>query len=117
MNRTVRKDVMRRYKQMLKDVSGENYHKGEVNCYTCKQCGKVTKTIDVDNGVTPFGIECPHCHGDAMSAFYHDTAPDAPVTHEFYRPTLEETLALVDEHFFTVSHILNGGLLRREKDA
>lgn len=99
---------------MLKTLG--KYHKGEVNCYTCDTCGRVTKTRDADDGVTPMGIECPFCHGDAMSSFYQDIAPDIPVTHEFYRPTLEETLAMVDGRFFTVNHILTEGLIRRSCD-
>ena len=81
MDRAVKRDVTKRYKKMLESVSKEEYYKGKVNCYTCQQCGKVTKTLDVDNGVTPMGIECPHCHGDAMSSFYEDIAPGVEVTH------------------------------------
>lgn len=115
MDKSVKRDVTKRYKKMLRSIEGEEYFKGKENCYTCQECGRVTKTIDVDSGVTPMGIECPFCHGEAMSSFYSDIAPNVKATYEWYRPTLEETLSLVDEHFFTVNHILSGGLLRREK--
>ena len=114
MDKLVKKDVIRRYKQMLKTVSKENYYKDRTNCYVCEKCGAVTKTIDIDNGVTPMGIECPYCHENAMSSFYQDIAPNIEITHEWYRPTLDETLQLASENkIFTVTHILNGGLIRR----
>jgi len=114
MDKTVRKEVTRRYKAMLKEYGKPGEYQGKVNCYTCTQCGRITKTIDKDNGVTPMGIECPYCHGDAMSSFYEDIAPNISATYEWYRPAQEDVLAMVDRQFFTVNHILSGGLLRRK---
>ena len=111
MNAKVKKDITRRYNAMLAGLSEDN--KGQTDCYQCQQCNNVTKTVIVDNGITPMGIECPYCHGEAI---HQDTDyPNIKVTHEWYRPSLDETLALSDSQFFTMSMVLQGGLLRREK--
>ena len=113
MDKALKKDVTRRYNAMLRAYSGQGEYQGKVNCYTCSQCGQITKTIDIDNGVTPMGIECPYCHGEAMSSFYQDIAPNIGVTYEWYRPYLVDVLGMINKQFFTVNHILHGGLLRR----
>lgn len=115
MEKSLKKGIVRQYDKMLKDVAGEEYYKGKVNCYVCQQCERVTKTIDRDSGITPMGIECPYCSGDAMSTFYEDRYPNVEVTHEWVRPTLDEVLQMAEEKkMFSVSHILNGGLIRRK---
>lgn len=114
MERSVKRDVQKRYRDMLESIG--RYHKGDINCYTCNNCGKIIKTIDIDEGETLLGIECPYCHkGDAYSSEYQDIAPNVPVTHEWYRPTLDEVLQMVEEkRIFQSTYILNGGLMRRE---
>ena len=114
MNREIRKDAKKRYGDMLKEFSERKVHKGEMNCYTCSKCGRLTKTIDRDSGITPMGIECPFCGENAMGSAYIDLKPDEKPTFEWYRPTFEETLNLIDKHYFTYRYVLGGGLLRRE---
>lgn len=83
-----------------------------VNVYTCQSCGKHTTTVDVDLGVTPFMIQCPHCKDHAQSACYPKARPipqwvPAP-THEWYRPE-PGTYNPINE-----PHVSKGGLLMRE---
>lgn len=82
-----------------------------VNNYTCQTCGHITKTIDVDHGVTPFIHECEICGEKAFSTFYNDFLPDEWATQEWYRPTLEECYGMTDGE---LHHILNGGLIPRK---
>lgn len=47
--------------------------KGQKNVYVCQLCGGEVVTVDADEGVTPFMIECrstPECEGDMYSSFY-----------------------------------------------
>lgn len=112
MDRSIKKDITRRYKELEKRFGGSG--SGKVSCYVCEKCGLTTKVVEADDGVAPMGIECPYCHGEAMCVNEGDTAPNVSVTHEWYRPTLDEVLAMADGHLFTVNYVLNGGLLRRE---
>ena len=108
MDRSVKRDIQKRYQKMTKEFE---QRVNEVGCYVCEQCGQATKVRQAISGSAPGGIECPYCHGDAFIA--PDTYPNVQVTYEWYRPMLEEVLAMAEEHMFTVNYILNGGLLRR----
>jgi hypothetical protein len=111
------REVERKYADLLRDVeTNEFYTKvdltNRVNCYRCKSCGGITKTIDIHSGVTPFIFECMFCKGDAYSTFYTDIAIAAKPSFEWYRPSLEETLKLRKEPM-TLDHVLQGGLISR----
>jgi len=82
-----------------------------VNCYLCKSCRHVTKTRDIDPGVTPYIIECEDCGKDAYSTFYKDIVPDQSPTKEWFRPTMEQTLQMSEG---MIDHILQGGLDLRD---
>lgn len=86
--------------------------KGDINCYVCPHCGLLRKTINADSGVTPFMIKCDLCGWMMESTFYaaQDISPELEPTHEWYRPSLEETLEASDG---VRMHILNGGLMSR----
>jgi len=82
------------------------------NCYICKECNHITKTKDIDRGVTPMFFTCENCgNSHARSSFYNDIAPELTPTIEWYRPSLEETL---NAHPALQQHILNGGLNYRK---
>lgn len=103
-----------KYKQLILDVQTNPFYTkidltNRVNCYICRECGHVTKTKDVDRGVTPFYHLCEKCGLLAKSTFYKDIVPDKPVTEEWYRPTLEQVLKM-DRNSNMLDHILNGGL-------
>lgn len=103
-----------KYKKMVKDV--ENWMRNidlyyRVNNYICEDCGHVTKTKDVDHGVTPFIHTCEYCGGNANSTFYNDFDPELPVTQEWYRPPLEECYKLPEGD---LDHVLRGGLIPRK---
>jgi hypothetical protein len=95
---------------MIAEQYGSEVNK--IGCYECSQCGRVTRTVQRIAGVVPMGIECPYCHGDSF--FTEDSYPNIGVTHEWYRPALDEVLAMTEGRLFTVNFVLSGGLLRRE---
>lgn len=86
------------------------------NAYTCKACGGVFVTVDVDHGVTPFGTEChasADCHGMAYSSFYPRGPKPPELGHarwEWYRPESYDGLSPGE-----AEHVRKGGLLLRAR--
>ncbi len=69
------------------------------NHYTCPDCGGITITQEMDDGVTPFMLRCrvhdrlvdgaqiPGCYGLAESGFYRGSQDPTQQPHViFYRP-------------------------------
>lgn len=106
-----KRHIERRYNALLKDVETKDFYKvdlsNRVNCYVCTECKHITKTKDIDAGVTPFLHYCEKCGNMAQSTFYKDIVPDFKPTEEWYRPTLKEVLKM---KYNTQEHILQGGL-------
>lgn len=102
------KETTRLYNKMLK--SRNEVEPNKVNCYVCTNCNHITKTIDVDDGVTPFMHTCEECGQLAHSTFYKDIIPQEKPTQEWYRPSLKETLKWRSKNTQMLEHILNGGL-------
>ena len=115
--RSVR-DVTREYNKLIEDVKTNEFYKidltNRVNCYTCS-CGHITKTIDVDAGVTPFMNTCEKCNEIANSSFFKDIAPNQTPTHEWYRPTLKQVLKMRAKEDGLLDHVLQGGLDYRKR--
>lgn len=110
MDRAVRRDIQKRYKRITKEYKGDA---DEVFCYTCDNCGQTIKVRQKDKGIAPMGIACPFCNGDALNAV--DTARNIPVTHEWYRPSLDEVMKMAEEgRMFMLNFVLSGGLVRRK---
>lgn len=113
-------EIERRYNQLIKDVSEKEFYKidlnNRVNCYTCQSCGKITKTKDIDAGVTPFMHSCAYCKSTAYSSFYRDIAPHLEPVEEWYRPTLKQCLEMKPDSGL-LDHVLNGGLDVRKIDS
>lgn len=110
------REVTKKYNEMLQhgEIKGE-VKPNRVNCYKCP-CGHITKTIDVDKGVTPFMHKCESCGGTATSTFYNDIVPHQEPTEEWFRPTLEAVWKMRKKDDGMLDHILNGGLdLRKIK--
>lgn len=105
------REIKRRYAKMLKGKSHLDI--GNVNCYICDKCDHITKTIDIDDGVTPFLHRCEKCGEFAESTFYNDVIPDKKPTQEWYRPTLEQCMKLRKKDESLLEHVLNGGLVSR----
>jgi len=84
---------------------------GKKNRYSCIACKNKTITIDVDEGVTPFMIECftDGCDKFATSAMYM-CPQDLPATHEWYAPDRKERRRLRGGE---KEHVEQGGLLLR----
>jgi len=110
------REVERRYNKLMHDVANDEFYKvdltNRVNCYKC-DCGHITKTKDIDSGVTPFFFSCEKCGRMAKSTFYIDAAPNQTPTIEWYRPTLKE-LMKKRKNVALLEHILNGGLEYRK---
>jgi hypothetical protein len=88
--------------------------KGEKNLYRCYVCGGWIVTIDKDEGVTPFMIDCkakPGCDGPMESTFYRCNQ-GLIAQYEWYRP------GWLRQVFFnrqTKEHVKKGGLILRRK--
>ena len=94
------------------------------NAYFCKDCRKVTITVDIDNGVTPMFILCPECKKEhATSLFYQipgcmrfdmikGIGSILPADYEWYKPNEKETLIMSKEE---ADHVFKGGLLMRKR--
>lgn len=110
---TSQREVERKYNALLKSVKVDDFYTNvklpRVNCYVCQTCKLITKTIDIDSGVTPFMHTCGYCGNVAHSTFYKDVAPHIPATQEWYRPTLKQVLKM-RKHEGLLDHILQGGL-------
>lgn len=103
------------YDKLLEQVKTDDFYlkidlNNRVNCYVCQHCNHITKTVDVDAGVTPFLHGCEECGELASSSFYKDIAPSKEPTEEWYRPNWEEFEKL---NKAVQDHILNGGLSSR----
>lgn len=106
------REVIKKHKKLLENIKSEEYHKGKVNCYTCHVCKHITKTKDVDAGVTPMIISCEKCNNQAQSSFYNDIAPDQEPTKEWHRPPLHAIIKLRSKPS-VLQHVLDGGLMLR----
>ena len=106
------REIERKYNKLLKDVETNDFYKidlnNRVNCYVCG-CGHITKTKDIDAGVTPFMHKCEKCRQMARSTFYKDIAPNQQPPEEWYRPTLKQVLKMRKNEGM-LDHILQGGL-------
>jgi hypothetical protein len=93
--------------------------KERLNVYVCQTCGGAIKTIDREDGVTPFMLKCratKGCDGLMASRFYKaEMSPpelvSAEPTFEWYRPPAEE---LAEWPEAMRDHFLNGGLTIRQ---
>ena len=107
------REIERKYNKLLKDVETNDFYRrkdlsNRVNCYVCS-CGHVTKTKDIDAGVTPFMHKCEKCGQMARSTFGKDVVPHQQPTEEWYRPTLKQVLKMRKNEGL-LNHILQGGL-------
>lgn len=109
------KEIIKKYNELLLKVKTEDFYKidltNRVNCYRCSTCHHITKTKDIDAGVTPFMFTCENCGETATSTFYTDIAHLQEPTIEWYRPSLKQVLKLrKKEDNGMIDHILQGGL-------
>lgn len=93
------------------------------NAYFCKNCRRVTITVDIDEGVTPAFINCVHCKKMASSFMYqvpgcmrfdHIYGKIKPLQAdlEWYKPKGNDYLGLIKEE---KEHVDNGGLISRKR--
>lgn len=112
----MKNEIENQYNDLLHSVKTEKYYTSvdltnRVNCYTCNHCGHITKTKDIDPGVTPMFFSCEKCSSMSTSNFYIDKSPNQLPTIEWYRPTLKEVLDMDNN---VRDHVLNGGLVHRK---
>lgn len=83
---------------------------GQVNVYICESCAGSTVTIDRENGVTPFLIDCQikGCNGVARSSFYAVPQELIP-QYEWRKPTKTEYYQLPVST--RREHVDRGGLM------
>lgn len=107
-------ELTRRYNAVVSDAEKLGKPENRTNCYVCSS-GHITKTIDVDEGVTPMFHQCHYCENMGTSRFYQDFAPDLKPVQEWYRPSLEECIELNRKgELGLLEHILDGGLNVRD---
>jgi hypothetical protein len=95
------------------------------NAYFCSHCRKVTITVDVDEGVTPAFIKCPHCNKSMAQSFmyqipgcmYFGEFKDGkmtilPADYEWYHPIGNNYLCLSKGE---KEHVDKGGLIMRKR--
>lgn len=109
------REIARKYNKLLKSVETDDFYKidlaNRVNCYVCS-CGHITKTKDIDAGVTPFMHKCEKCGQMAQSTSYKDIVPEQQPTEEWYRPSLKKVLKMRKNEGM-LHHIFQGGLCVR----
>lgn len=87
------------------------------NVYTCNKCKGRTVTIDIDEGVTPFMLNCrasgdeETCNGMAESSFYNNPLNLEPQW-EWYRP---DTIERANSSIGMREHANKGGLFIRKR--
>jgi hypothetical protein len=91
-----KKHIIQKYNKakLWAELEATKHSHSNTNCYVCEnpECKKLTKTIDVHPGVTPFIHRCHYCGGTAQSTMYRDIAPDQYPVGQWYRPSIEEVL-------------------------
>lgn len=89
--------------------------KNRKNIYVCDRCAGHIVTVDLEEGVTSFLIQCEAtagCKGMMKSSLYRVYDQSMRASHEWYRPTLVERLTPYDRE-----HVRKGGLLLRRAAA
>ena len=96
--------------------------KNAENEYICPKCRKMSRTVNRDNGTTPFMLLCkatPGCDGHSQSNFYRKTSNDTPKW-EWIAPTPEEFEQWIRDEVAEEyrdglqDHVRNGGMLLRK---
>ncbi len=105
------REVTRKYNEIVKYYEGEDIDlANRVNNYRCPK-GHITKTKDVDKGVTPFMRQCGKdgCEEFGRSSFYNDNYPAMQPTQEWFRPSLKQVIKM-RKNAAMLEHVLQGGL-------
>lgn len=88
--------------------------RNKINVYICPVCHGNTVTIDRDEGVTPFLLDCRasgetgKCKGMAQSSFYQAFHPMPEPAWEWYKPTDPVELSKMSKAMLI--HVAQGGL-------
>ncbi len=91
------------------------YFRGQKNIYTCEKCLDHIVTVDIDDGVTPFMIDCrctEGCDGMMTSSMYRVFEQKMKAGWEWYRPVDTEGMGA-----WTKDHVEKGGLILRKAGA
>ncbi len=88
--------------------------RGKRNIYTCDECFGHIVTVDLTEGVTPFGTGCKcteGCKGMMQSSVYQVFDQRMKPSHEWYKPSEPELAAMKPG---TQEHVRRGGLVLRK---
>lgn len=97
--------------QLAKPVGEAESMRGRKNIYVCDKCFGHVVTVDVDDGTTPFGMNCRAtfaCTGAMRSSMYRVFDQTMAAAFEWYRPTALQRLSPGE-----AEHVARGGLLIR----
>jgi len=104
-----KKQITKKYNDIVKIYENEDINlTNKINCYRCPKCKHITKTKDIDKGVTPAFFQCEKCNELASTTFYNDIIPNKEPTFEWFRPPLKVVLKMKEDGL--LDHILQGGL-------
>lgn len=109
MSKLSQREVTRRYKKMVASVEETGREPKGPNVWVC-ECGNIMRCRHLDYGTTPMTLSCWVCQKGSLVSKWQDTMPDLPFSHEWYRPSLRQTLKLRTKRPQLVEHILLGGL-------
>lgn len=101
---------------------------GLINEYVCEKCGGITRTINRDEGTTPFITGCravigAGCKGMAQSSFYRVPQDRRRPQWEWIKPTPEELDRWLKDHKqeehreAIAEHVARGGMVLRKLNA
>lgn len=114
------KEIEKRYNELVRKIEEMRMYdgRGTVDAYVCKNCNHVMYTTYKDKGVTPFTTRCRHCGTGTMvhkETYAKNAIPSYIHVKNWYRPTLEQTIAFSKKSPALVEHILNGGLILEDE--
>ena len=107
----VEADIIKRY-NAIKSEDLED-HVGQIECFTCQECGKITRTKVLNKGHLPKGIICPKCGGEAMSSDFVDIAEGQPIEYNWRKPSIETVLKCHNKPMWCQAYL--SGMLERVK--
>jgi len=108
-------DKMRSEMREMKEIRERKGFKDKKNIYVCPDCLDHVVTVDLDEGVTPFMIQCQRtegCKGMMESSMYRVYDMRMQADFEWYSPDDAERALITNIN--VREHVNNGGLIMRK---
>lgn len=98
----------------MSQEKARDFNPNRLNIYVCETCGGHIVTRDIDQGTTPFMMQCrcsSDCNGTMVSSMYRVFDPEGKMKHtyEWYAPKIFEVSWSPQMR----DHVNKGGLLLR----